>query len=77
MLANLCSFVVFITINVGIFNLLPIPALDGARALFLIIEGIRRKPIKPEHEGMVHLIGMVALLILMVIVTVSDVMKLF
>ena len=77
MLANLCSFVVFITINVGIFNLLPIPALDGARALFLIIEGIRRKPIKPEHEGMVHLIGMVALLILMLVVTVSDVMKLF
>ncbi len=77
MLANLCSFVVFITINVGIFNLLPIPALDGARAVFLIIEGIRRKPIKPEHEGMVHFIGMVALLILMLIVTVSDVLKLF
>lgn len=77
LLANLASFVVFITINVGIFNLLPIPALDGARAVFLIIEGIRRKPLKPEHEGMVHLIGMAALLILMVIVTVSDVIKLF
>lgn len=77
LLANLSSFVVFITINVGIFNLLPIPALDGARAVFLIIEGIRRKPLKPEHEGMVHLIGMAALLILMAIVTVSDVMKLF
>lgn len=77
LLANLASFVVFITINVGIFNLLPIPALDGARAVFLVIEGIRRKPIKPEHEGMVHLIGMAALLILMAVVTVSDVIKLF
>lgn len=77
MLANLASFVVFITINVGIFNLLPIPALDGARAIFLIIEGIRRKPIKPEHEGIVHMIGMILLLGLMVIVTISDIFKLF
>lgn len=77
MIMNLFSFVVFISVNVGIFNLLPIPALDGARAVFLIIEGIRRKPIKPEHEGMVHLIGMAALLLLMVVVTVSDIMKLF
>ena len=77
MLSNLCYFVAFITINVGIFNLLPIPALDGSRAVFLIIEGIRRKPIKPEHEGMVHLIGMAALLLLMVVVTVSDITKLF
>ena len=77
MLSDLGYFVSFITINVGIFNLLPIPALDGSRAVFLIIEGIRRKPIKPEHEGMVHLIGMAALLLLMVVVTVSDVLKLF
>lgn len=77
MLANLASFVVFITINVGIFNLLPIPALDGARAIFLIVEGIRRKPIKPEHEGIVHMIGMILLLGLMVIVTISDIFKLF
>lgn len=77
MIANLLSFVVFITINVGVFNLLPIPALDGSRAVFLIIEGIRHKPIKPEHEGMVHLVGMAALMLLMIIVTVSDVIKLF
>ncbi len=76
MLANLASLVVFITINVGIFNLLPIPALDGARAIFLIIEGIRRKPIKPEHEGIVHLIGMILLFGLAIIVTVFDVLKL-
>ncbi len=77
MLANLGSFVVFITINVGIFNLLPIPALDGARAVILIIEGVRRKPLKPEVEGIIHLVGMAALVILFLVVTVSDVIKLF
>ena len=41
----------FMTINIGIFNLLPLPALDGGRLLFLIIEAVRRKPVKPEHEG--------------------------
>ncbi len=77
MLANLASFVVFITINVGIFNLLPVPALDGSRALFLVIEGIRRKPLKPEVEGMIHMIGMLLLIGLMIVVTVSDIFKLF
>lgn len=76
MLANLASLVVFITINVGIFNLLPIPALDGSRAVFLIYEGIFRRPIKPEHEGLVHMIGMIALLALAVVVTVFDILKL-
>ena len=77
MILDLMSFVVFITINVGIFNLLPIPALDGARAFFLIIELIRRKPIKPEHEGMIHFVGFALLIGLMLIVTVFDIMKLF
>ena len=77
MLLNLMSFVVFITINVGIFNLLPIPALDGARAFFLVIELIRRKPIKAEHEGMIHFVGLMLLFGLMIVVTVFDIMKLF
>ncbi len=77
MLLNLMNFVVFITINVGIFNLLPLPALDGSRALFLIIEAIRRKPLNPKVEGMIHFVGLAALLILMLIVTISDVIKLF
>lgn len=77
MLLNLASFVVFITINVGIFNLLPIPALDGSRAVFLIIEGIRRKPINPKYEGIIHFAGLALLLLLMVIITFSDIMKLF
>lgn len=76
-LVELLALASFITINVGIFNLLPIPALDGGRIVFLIIEGIRRKPIKPEYEGYVHFIGLALLLILMLVVSVSDIVKLF
>ena len=74
---NLLSMIALITINLGIFNLLPIPALDGSRILFLIIELFRRKPMKPEHEGIVHFIGFAALMILMVVVTFNDIVKLF
>lgn len=77
MLLDLVNFMIFITINVGIFNLLPIPALDGARALFIIIEMIRRKPLKPEVEGMIHFAGFVILMGLMLVVTVFDIIKLF
>ena len=73
---SILSISSFITINVGIFNLLPLPALDGGRFIFLILEAIRRKPVKPEHEGLVHTIGMAALLLLMVVITVSDITKL-
>ncbi len=66
-----------ITINVGIFNLLPIPALDGCRFLFLIIEAIRRKPMKPEVEGMVHFVGLALLMVLMVVVTFNDIARIF
>lgn len=65
----------FMTINVGIFNLLPLPALDGGRLMFLIVEGIRRKPVKPEHEGMVHFIGLALLMFLMLIITSNDIIR--
>lgn len=68
--------VALITINVGVFNLLPIPALDGARFVFLLIELIRRKPVKPEVEGTVHSVGMILMLLLMVVVTFNDIRKL-
>ncbi len=71
------KLVMLITLNLGIFNLLPLPALDGGRLVFLIIEAIRRKPIPAEKEGMVHFIGMALLMVLMVIVMISDVKKLF
>ena len=70
------NIVSLITINVGVFNLLPIPALDGARFIFLLIELIRRKPVKPEVEG-IHSVGMILMMVLMVIVTFNDVVKLF
>lgn len=76
-LGSLLSLTVFITINVGIFNLLPIPGLDGSRLLFLIIEAVRRKPIKKEREAMVHLIGMAALFLFMIVITIQDVTKFF
>ena len=64
-----------ITINVGIMNLLPFPALDGGRLLFCFIELIRRKPVKPEHEGYVHLAGMVLLFGVMILATINDIVR--
>lgn len=71
------SLASFITVNIGIFNLLPIPALDGARLVFLLVEAIRRKPIPPEREGMVHFVGMALLFLLMIAVTFQDILRLF
>ena len=70
-------FMALIAVNLGIMNLLPLPALDGGRLVFIVIEMIRRKPVPPEKEGMVHLIGMAALLLLMLALTVSDIMRCF
>ncbi len=73
---SLLNLTIFITVNLGIFNLLPIPGLDGGRLLFLIIEGVRRKKISPEHEGMINLIGLGLVMLLIVVVTFSDIKKL-
>lgn len=67
----------FITINVGIFNLIPFPALDGGRLVFLIIEAIRRKQIPAKVEGMIHFAGLALLMLLMIAVTFQDVFKIF
>ena len=74
---NLFFIIALISVNLGVMNLLPIPALDGGRLLFLIIEGIIRRPIPKKFEGMVHLIGFALLLLLMVVITFSDLVKLF
>ena len=74
---NLLYMMALISINVGIFNLLPIPGLDGGRLLFCLIELVRRKPIKPEHEGYVHLAGMVLLFGIMIFATYNDIVGLF
>lgn len=75
--ADFMSILSLITINVGVFNLLPVPALDGARFIFLVVELIRRKPVKPEVEGMVHFVGFAALMMFMLIITFNDIVKLF
>lgn len=68
---------VVISMNLGVMNLLPLPALDGGRLVFLIIEAIRRKPVKPEVEGYVHFAGIVLLMLFMVFICVKDVIGLF
>jgi len=75
--SQVLNIAAFITINVGIFNLIPFPALDGGRLIFLIIEAIRRKKIPPEKEGMVHLIGLGLLMLLMIVITFNDITRLF
>jgi regulator of sigma E protease len=68
-------FVALISISLGITNLLPIPGLDGGRILFVLVEIIRGKPMSPEHEGIVHLIGIGLLLSLMVLLVINDIVN--
>ncbi len=70
---SMVNFSIFLSANLGIMNLLPIPALDGGRLVFLIIEAIRRKKIDPEKEGMVHFVGLIALMALMVFIMFNDI----
>lgn len=72
---SLFDLMSFITINVGIFNLIPFPALDGGRFVFLVVEAIRRKPIPAKIEGTIHFVGLSALMLLMVAITFQDVFK--
>ena len=60
-LLNMLNWTILLSANLGVMNLLPLPALDGGRLLFLIIEAIRRKRIDPDKEGMVNLVGIVLL----------------
>lgn len=73
-LKSALEMMALISINIGVFNLFPLPALDGGRLFFLIIEGIRRKPINPKYEGFVHATGLVLLLGLMLVVTFNDIL---
>ncbi len=76
-LENLAFVMMIISVNLGVVNLLPLPALDGGRLIFLIIEAVRGKPVKHEHEAYVHAIGMVLLLLFMVVISVKDIIQLF
>ncbi len=75
-MSDLVYLAVVISMNLGVMNLLPLPALDGGRLLFQLIEVVRRKPIPTEVEGYVHFAGMVLLMILMVVVAVKDIFTL-
>ena len=74
---SMMDMLILISANLGVMNLLPLPALDGGRLLFMVIEAVRRKPVNREAEGKVHLTGLLILLAFMVYITVHDVMKLF
>ena len=76
-LASLLMVVAFISINLGIMNLLPLPALDGGRILLLLIEAIRRKPLNPKVEVALNGVGLILLMGLMVVVTFKDILNLF
>ncbi len=72
---NLLYILGFISVNLGFFNLLPIPALDGSRIVFLLIEAIRGKPVDPKKEGFIHFLGFVFLISLMLLVTYKDLIR--
>lgn len=74
---NLMHWAAVLSINLGIMNLLPLPALDGGRLLFFGIEAVRGKPVDAQKEGMVHFVGIMLLMVLMVVVTWNDIQKFF
>ena len=75
--STLLYLVIVITINLGVFNLLPIPALDGGRLLFLLIEAVLRRPVNKNVEGYIHFAGLMILFAIMIVVACKDVVGLF
>ena len=73
---NFFSLAAIISINLGIINLLPIPALDGSRLVFLTLEGIRGKPVDPQKEGFIHFVGFTILILLMILIAYQDITRL-
>lgn len=74
---NMLNFAILLSANLGVLNLIPFPALDGGRLLFLIVEAIRRKPVPPEKEGIFHFVGFALLMVLMLVVLYNDITRLF
>lgn len=74
---TMINFAVLLSVNLGVMNLLPLPALDGGRLLFMLLEIVRGRPVPPDKEGLVHFVGFVALMILMVFVLYNDIVRLF
>ena len=76
-LLTFLSLSTLLTVNLGVINLLPLPALDGGRLLFLLLELVRGKPVPPEKEGMVHLAGFAVLMFVMILVLFNDISRFF
>ena len=76
-LASILYLIAFLSINVGFINLLPLPAFDGGHILFIVIEKIKGSPVSPELENKIHAIGMFLLMMLMVVITINDIIRLF
>lgn len=76
-IAQMLNIAILLSANLGVMNLLPLPALDGGRLVFLFVEAIRRKRIPPEKEGYVHLVGIALLMVLMVFVMFNDIRRVF
>ncbi len=76
-LLNMLNITLMLTVNLGILNLLPLPALDGGRLVFLLLEVLRGKPVPPEKEGMVHFAGLIFFMALMVLVFFNDLANIF
>ena len=74
---NMLNMAVLLSANLGVMNLLPFPALDGGRLVFLVVEAVRRKPINRQIEGMVHFAGLMVLMVLMVVVMYNDILRIF
>lgn len=75
-LANILNFQGLLSLNLGLINLFPIPALDGSRLVFLAIEGLRGKPVDPQKENLIHLVGFALLIMLMLFITYQDILRL-
>lgn len=74
---NMLNIAILLSANLGVMNLLPLPALDGGRLVFYVIEAVRRRPVNQQIEGMVHFVGFVFLMVLMVVVMYNDIMRIF
>ena len=76
-LLSMLNITLMLSVNLGILNLLPVPALDGGRLVFLLLEVIRGKPVPPEKEGMVHFVGLMFFMVLMVVIFFNDLSNIF
>lgn len=75
-LVNLLSLSAFLSVSLGLFNLFPIPALDGSRIVFLVLEKLRGRPVEPKKENFIHMIGFGLLIMLIVVITYNDILRL-